>query len=155
MGTFFLRKHKPNPCIRFSSELLDSNQHWQITSLLNYPLFLSFARLWKLLQDALEVANAFFRASSRDWTYDLFFTRESLCHWAIEALCWAVCWIRTSVCLRIMITSQAESTTVPFRQKLFSSGSESRTHVIQLMRLSWYHLQSIPRYILIIYQILV
>ena len=24
---FFLRKHKPNPCIRFSSELLDSNQH--------------------------------------------------------------------------------------------------------------------------------
>ena len=45
-----------------------------------------------------------------------------------------------------MITSQAESTTVPFRQKLFSSGSESRTHVIQLMRLSWYHLQSIPRF---------
>ena len=53
--------------------------------------------------------------------------------------------IRTDVSLRIMITSQAESTTVPFRQKLFSSGSESRTHVIQLMRLSWYHLQSIPR----------
>ena len=65
--------------------------------------------------------------------------------WYINIYIRAGSQIRTDVSIRIMITSQAESTTVPFRQKLFSSGSESRTHVIQLMRLSWYHLQSIPR----------
>ena len=43
--------------------------------------------------------------------------------------------------------SEPQSDALPTElQTPYSCGSEIRTHVVQLMRLSWDHLQSIPRF---------
>ena len=47
-------------------------------------------------------------ASNEDWTHDLWFTRPTLCHWAIEAFIKANC----TICLLVLFISTANGSMV-------------------------------------------